>query len=103
MAKYYILCKLCYENSPPHHHRAADSGGKCIFSANIFANVLKYGRIVYVGLPSPRSNSRDCPGTRDRLVTHAGGETVQHLAGVNETAGTTDKTNCVRMWIMFGV
>ena len=47
--------------------------------------MLKYGRIVYVGLPSPRSNSHDCPGTRDRLVTRAGGETNRHLAGVNKT------------------
>ena len=47
--------------------------------------MLKYGRIVYVGLPSPRSNSHDCPGTRDGLVTHAGGETNRHLAGVYKT------------------
>ena len=50
---------------------------------------------MYVGLPSRRSNSHDCPGTRDRLVTHAGGETNQHLAGANKTTQGSheDKTN----------
>ena len=91
MAKYCVLCKLCYENSP----LAATQGESVIFAVDIFANVLKYGGIVYVGLPSRRSNSHDCPGTRDRLVTHAGGETNQHLAEANKTTQGSheDKTN----------
>ena len=71
MAKCYILCKLCYENTTTEY----TGGESVIFAGDIFANVLKYGRIVYVGLPSLGSNSQDCPGTLNRLVTRAGGET----------------------------
>ena len=81
---------LCYENTPPSpQHRES-----VIFAAYIFANVLKYDEIVYVGLPSDCSNSQDCPGSLALglwLVTLVAGENFKTQNWKRNSSWTTEE------------